>query len=102
MFIVKGKIKADEETIGLARLILEEYGFKSLEEYGFKSEEEAGNTIYFEEERDPFYFNRTKAYEMMKKLYEVGIKNIEIQACSIVEIYKYSVDEENGFQVKKL
>ncbi|MGB4644539.1 MAG: hypothetical protein WBH76_01410 [Dictyoglomaceae bacterium] len=94
MSIVKGKIKADEETIGLARLI--------LEEYGFKSEEEAENAIYFEEERDPFYFNRTKAYEMMRKLYEVGIKNIEIQACSIVEIYKYSVDEENGFQVKKL
>jgi len=94
MFIVKGKIKADEETVGVAKLI--------LEEYGFKSEEEAGNTIYFEEERDPFYFNRTKAYEMMKKLYEVGIKNIEIQACSIVEIYKYSVDEENGFQVERL
>jgi len=94
MFIVKGKIKADEETIGLAKLI--------LEEYGFKSEEEAGNTIYFKEERDPFYFSRTKAYEMMKKLYEVGIKNIEIQACSIVEIYKYSVDEENGFRVERL
>ena len=94
MFIVKGKIKANEENIGLVKLI--------LEEYGFKAEEEAGNTIYIEEERDPFYFNRTRAYEMMKKLYEAGIKNIEIQACSIVEIYKYSVDEENGFQVKEL
>ena len=94
MFIVKGKIRADEETIGLAKLI--------LEEYGFKAEEGAGNTIYFEEERDPFYFNRTRTYEMMKKLHEAGIKDIEIQGCSIVEIYKYTFDEENGFQVKKL
>jgi hypothetical protein len=85
MYIWKGRITVEKGSEGLVKTILEKYGLKP---------EEDNNEIYFNEEKDPALFNRTKANEILTKLREIGVKNAEIHAYSIIDIFKYIINGE--------
>ncbi len=84
MFI-KGKIKAEKDRLSLIKVVLEGEGLKV---------EEDENVVYFEQDVDPLYFSRTRAYQIFEKLKNLEVQEIDLGAYSIVEIYHYKY--ENG------
>ncbi len=83
MYFWKGRVKVDAEVASLAKEILEKNGLKA---------EEEGNILYFYEEKDPFFYNRTRAEAILKELQEIGAE-AEIEAFSVVEIFKGSTKD---------
>ena len=78
--LLKGKVKANKENLGLIKILLEKEGLKV---------EEDGEAIYFEEDVDPFYFTRTRAYQIFEQLKNLEVLEIDLGAYSIVKIYHY-------------
>lgn len=84
MFL-KGRIKVDKEKIGLIKTILEAEGIKA---------EECEDEIFFNEDVNPLYFSRTKSHMLFERLKDIGVKEVDLSAYSIVEIYRYKF--QNG------
>ncbi len=78
MFFWKGRIRIKEGSKGLVKMILERNGLKP---------EENDDIITFWEEKDPFYYPRSKAEALCRELREAGAEEVEINGFSIVDIF---------------
>lgn len=87
--LLKGRIKPQEGQIGLIKNILQKEGLKSEEDCG---------VLFFEEDVDPFIYNRTTAQRILEEISDL-VEEAEIGAYSIVEIFRYKIKENKGVEM---
>ncbi len=81
---VKGFVKS--KNLGLCQAILESHGIVP---------EKDGDKLFFDFEADSFFYNRTKGEAILRELRKTGAEEGEIEAYSVVVIYKYTLGKNN-------